>query len=78
VTPKLTRRRVTPFGEKVEQKEDRYTHVNEKGWGIPAEYAELRRQLVPIQLEYDEEGRHRLMPKGTADEDVKGKAGVSN
>lgn len=33
------------------------------GWGIPAEYTELRRQLSPIPLAYDEEGRLELPPK---------------
>lgn len=32
-------------------------------FGIPAEYTELRRQLAPIPLQYDEEGRMRLLPK---------------
>jgi hypothetical protein len=33
------------------------------GWAIPAEYAELRRQLSPIPLTYDPEGRLMLLPK---------------
>lgn len=33
------------------------------GWGIPAEYQELRRQLAPIPLTYDPEGRLKLPPK---------------
>lgn len=39
------------------------TPVNDKGFGIPAEYTELRRQLAPIPLLYDEEGRIFLPPK---------------
>lgn len=34
-----------------------------KGFGIPAEYSELRRQLAPIPLVYDPEGRLELPPK---------------
>lgn len=34
-----------------------------KGFGIPAEYAELRRQMSPIPLTYDPEGRLKLLPK---------------
>lgn len=34
-----------------------------KGFGIPAEYVELRRQLAPLPLWYDEEGRMYLPPK---------------
>lgn len=33
------------------------------GFAIPAEYAELRRQLAPIPLTYDGEGRLYLLPK---------------
>lgn len=33
------------------------------GFAIPAEYAELRRQLSPIPLTYDQEGRLKLLPK---------------
>lgn len=32
-------------------------------FGIPAEYSELRRQLAPINIYYDEEGRIYLPPK---------------
>jgi hypothetical protein len=41
--------------------------VNEKGFGIPAEYSELRRQLAPIPLLYDGEGRLELPPKHNKD-----------
>jgi hypothetical protein len=37
--------------------------LNEVGFAIPAEYTELRRQLAPIPLLYDPEGRIRLLPK---------------
>lgn len=36
---------------------------NEAGFGIPARYRELRRQLAPIPLFYDGEGRLYLPPK---------------
>jgi hypothetical protein len=39
----------------------------EPGWGIPAEYRELRRQLSPIPLMYDGEGRLELPPKNKRD-----------
>lgn len=44
--------------------------VGAGGFGIPAEYAELRRQLAPIPKLWDE-GRLRLLPKSR-----KGKAGT--
>lgn len=34
-----------------------------KGFGIPREYAELRRQLAPIPLDYHDEGSLKLPPK---------------
>lgn len=37
--------------------------LNEEGFGIPAEYTELRRQLAPLPLMYDKEGRMYLPPK---------------
>lgn len=36
---------------------------NPQGWGIPAEYTELRRQLSPLPKLYDPEGRLYLPPK---------------
>lgn len=33
------------------------------GFGIPTRFSELRRQLEPIPLDYDEEGRLQLLPK---------------
>ncbi len=41
---------------------DPLTSVRET-FAIPAEYAELRRQLAPIPLTYDREGRLKLLPK---------------
>lgn len=37
------------------------------GFGLPAEYTELRRQLAPIPLRYDGEGRMYLLPKHKRD-----------
>lgn len=37
--------------------------INEHVFAIPAEYTELRRQLAPMPLWYDEEGRIMLPPK---------------
>ena len=41
--------------------------TNEDGWGIPEKYTELRRQLGPIPLMYDGEGRLELPPKNKRD-----------
>lgn len=38
-------------------------NTNEQVFGIPAKYTELRRQLAPIPLTYDQEGRVFLLPK---------------
>jgi hypothetical protein len=46
--------------------------INGKGFGIPVEYGELRRQLVPIPKQYDQEGRLFLPPKN-AKPDASGK-----
>ena len=35
----------------------------ERGFGLPAKYVELRRQLGPIPLDYDGEGRMMMMKK---------------
>ena len=40
---------------------------SEVGFGIPKEYVELRRQLAPVPLIYDEEGRIKLPPKNKRD-----------
>lgn len=34
-----------------------------QGFGVPARFAAIRQQLAPIPLEYDAEGRMRLLPK---------------
>lgn len=39
----------------------------EQGFGIPAEYTELRRQLAPMPLLYDGEGKMRMLPKNKRD-----------
>ena len=41
--------------------------VNEPGFGLPEKYPELRRQLSPIPLMYDGEGRLELPPKNKRD-----------
>jgi hypothetical protein len=41
--------------------------ANPKGFGLPAIYPELRRQLSPIPLTYDGEGRLFLLPKNKKD-----------
>ena len=41
--------------------------MNETGFGIPAEYAELRQQLAVYPRMYDEEGRQTLPPKSKRD-----------
>lgn len=38
-----------------------------RGWAIPRRYSELRRQLAPIPLRYDREGRLELLPKNRKD-----------
>jgi hypothetical protein len=40
---------------------------NERGFAIPAEFGELRRQLSPMPLLYDGEGRMRMLPKSKKD-----------
>lgn len=45
--------------------------ANERGFGIPVEYAELRWQLAPIPLIYDDEGRLELLPKNKKDANSK-------
>lgn len=42
-----------------------------KGFALPAEYVRLRRQLIPIPLTYDEEGRLKLPPKTKRDPESK-------
>jgi hypothetical protein len=44
---------------------------NERGFAIPAEFGELRRQLSPMPLLYDGEGRMRMLPKNKKDPEGK-------
>lgn len=46
--------------------------LNERGFGLPLKYFELRRQLAPMPLQYDEEGRLRMLPKNKPNKDYKG------
>lgn len=41
--------------------------VNAMGFGLPSKYVELRRQLAPIPLKYDAEGRMFILPKNKRD-----------
>lgn len=41
---------------------------NEKGFALPREYTELRRQLAPMPLLYDGEGRIRMLSKAKRSE----------
>jgi hypothetical protein len=74
---------VTPFGEKVERREDRqflfnrraemYWDLSQAGnepsiYAVPREMAELHRQLSLIPKVYDDEGRLKLPPKGNLSE----------
>lgn len=70
--------------ERLENREERYAYKNRRaqmydmirqlinpvneGFAIPEEYVELRRQLEPIPLTYDQEGRMYLLPKRPRDE----------
>jgi len=67
---------VHPVSQRRELVEERYTYKNRRaemyhllrlrlkaGFGIPKRYVELRRQLSPVPLWYDEEGRIFLPPK---------------
>jgi len=45
--------------------------TNEKPFALPAEYTELRRQLAPLPLLFDGEGRLRLPPKNKPKPDSK-------
>ena len=73
------KRGLRQLSEKIDVREERYAYVNRRaemygllsillnpvneGWGIPAQYAELRRQLAPIPRWEDGEGRLFLPPK---------------
>lgn len=64
---------------RVDEKEQRYAYKNkraemygllrmlldttERGFGISSKYVELRRQLAPMPLMFDAEGRMRMLPK---------------
>ena len=65
-----------PGAQKIDERETKYIYKNrraemyhqlrlliENGWGIPEEYEELIRQLKPIPLLYDGEGRIYMLPK---------------
>lgn len=69
-----------PSVEKIDEKEVRYIYKNrraemyhifrlllEQGYGIPEQFEELLRQLRPIPLRYDGEGRIYLLPKNKRD-----------
>lgn len=89
VTPILKRgSTMTPYGEKIEQKEQKYIYKNrraelygelsvvmdpsyEQGYGIPAEYFELTRQLSLIPKQMDQEGRLILPPKNKKSKESK-------
>lgn len=45
--------------------------LNERGFGLPARYPELRRQLAPIPYDFDIEGRMILPPKNKPSKDSK-------
>ena len=77
ITPaKKGRGTIAVLQERIEQDEEKYTYKNRRaemyhklrlklseGYGLPKKYAELRRQLAPVPLWYDEEGRIYLPPK---------------
>jgi hypothetical protein len=67
---------VTVLKERIDKEEEKYAYKNRRaemyhmlrlrlrdGFALPREYAELRRQLAPVPLWYDEEGRIYLPPK---------------
>ena len=75
------RRGLFPLIQRKDVREERYAYVNrraemygdlsvrmEEGFGIPAEYAELLRQLALMPRLYDREGRLRMLPKNRATE----------
>lgn len=77
------KRSMTRVEERVENREERYTYLNRRaqmygelrglldpaggGFGIPAECTELVRQLGPMPLLFDSEGRMRMLPKNRRD-----------
>jgi hypothetical protein len=82
------KRGLTFFPEKLEVAEQKYGYLNRRGemygmlrdlldpanegWGIPGEYGELFRQLLPLPLVYDKEGRFFVLPKNKSAKDVTG------
>jgi hypothetical protein len=67
---------VSPLRDRVDKEEEKYAYKNRRaemyhmlrlrlkgGFALPREYVELRRQLAPVPLWYDEEGRIYLPPK---------------
>lgn len=46
--------------------------IPSRGFGLPAEFKDIRQQLAPIPLLYDDEGRMLLLPKGTRGHDEGG------
>ena len=67
---------VSPLKERIDEDEEKYAYKNRRAemyhmlrlrlkevFAIPREYVELRRQLAPVPLLYDEEGRIYLPPK---------------
>jgi len=79
---------VSPVGERRQLVEARYTYRNRRaamyhglrllldpagpGFALPAGEVELRRQLAPVPLWYDEEGRIYLPPKQARPDDDRG------
>lgn len=76
VPDKKMRGVVTILKERVNKEEEKYAYKNRRaemyhmlrlrlktGFALPKEYVELRRQLAPVPLWYDEEGRIYLPPK---------------
>lgn len=77
------------FAERLENREERYVYFNrraemygdlsvlmdptERGFAIPYEYTELRRQMSLIPKLYDPEGRLKMLPKDKKNPDSKEK-----
>lgn len=60
-------RRAQMYGEL----RDMLDPIRPQGFALPAKYVELRRQLGPIPLTFDPEGRLYLLPKNKKDKDSK-------
>lgn len=76
------RRGVRPFEQRKEQTEERAVYFNKRaelygefrrrlqqGYGVPRGLTELRRQLAPIPLTYDDNGKLKMLPKRSDDPD---------